>query len=148
MPGTVVDVTGPVSYLVQLTGGLLDRRHVDQLRTRVPRSDSASLQQQNNTAFPEGEEDIEPVEVDCGVTQDVVGISSQEVIVPFTSETSTSIVPVILESAAPEIPEHSDSSTSSSRNDSEPVVDTPGVAPSPVRKQYSQRKRRPPERYK
>ena len=148
MPGTVVDVTGPVSYLVQLTGGLLVRRHVDQLRARVLRSDSASLQQQNNTAFPEEEEDIEPVEVDCGVTQDVVGIPSQEVIVPFTSETPRSIVPVIPESAAPEIPKHSDSSTSSSRNDTEPVVDTPGVAPSPVRKQYPQRKRRPPERYK
>ena len=52
--------------------------------------------------FPKGEEGIELVELDCGVsTQDVVGIPCQEGIVPSTSETSRSIVPVIPESSAP-----------------------------------------------
>ena len=64
-------------------------------------------------------------------------VLSPEVIVPSTSETTRSIV-CGQNHSAQEIPEHSNSSTSSSCTDSEPVVDTLGVASSPVRQQLSQ----------
>ena len=51
MPGTVVDVTTPMS-VVQLTGFVLVRCHEDQLVTqRVPRVDRAALQHLHDTCF-------------------------------------------------------------------------------------------------
>ena len=32
VPGTIMERTGPLSYLVQVTGGLMWKRHIDQLR--------------------------------------------------------------------------------------------------------------------
>lgn len=64
MPGAVMKVTRPVSYVVQLTRELLVRRHVNQLQLRVGRMDYASLQHPNDAMFPYGEEASEPVDLD------------------------------------------------------------------------------------
>lgn len=57
LPGMVVEVTGPVSYVVQLEGGHTVRRHIDQMRRRELTDESDDLRQ--------------GIEADTGVQQPV-----------------------------------------------------------------------------
>ncbi|KAL2086779.1 hypothetical protein ACEWY4_017838 [Coilia grayii] len=54
MPGEIVDITGPLSYKVRAEDGQVHRRHVDQLRGRLPSSNARRF---------------EPISVDLGDSQ-------------------------------------------------------------------------------
>ena len=52
LPGTVIQVTGPVSYVIKLTNGQTVRRHVDAVRSREGDADSTPLPEPSPLAVP------------------------------------------------------------------------------------------------
>ena len=126
VPGTIAEVTGPVSFLVKLVSGQLVRRHQDQIRIR--KNDHGEME------IPQEEE--EDIQMDTAPTEPAV----------VTHDSSDSDLDTG-ELAAPE-------PTTTTEDVSTPtasVPPTPGRTPvppgatkTPIRKSYPQRSHQPP----
>ena len=57
VPGVIIENTGPVSYVVKTSDGLVWRRHVDQIREYVSEQMSAS---RNLTSVPQSDDEYGP----------------------------------------------------------------------------------------